>query len=72
VTADDKPADAPDAPDTEAGAPPAADDAKRRFQEALERKRHRESHSDGPHGGGKSVTQHADMKRQRTFRRKSG
>ena len=55
---------------------PAADDApdetRRRFEEALERKRHRAAHGDGPHGGGKSVTQHADMKRQRTFRRKSG
>ncbi|HET7529997.1 MAG TPA: DUF5302 domain-containing protein [Mycobacteriales bacterium] len=55
-------------PDTD----PAADETRRRFEEALERKRHRAAHGDGPHGGGKSVTQHADMKRQRTFRRKSG
>jgi hypothetical protein len=63
--------DKDDAPDTE----PVADadaDTRRRFEEALERKRHRAAHGDGPHGGGKSVTQHADMKRQRTFRRKSG
>lgn len=53
-------------------AEPASDDTRRRFEEALERKRHRAAHGDGPHGGGKSVTQHADMKRQRTFRRKSG
>jgi hypothetical protein len=58
-----------EAPDTES-APP--DDTRRRFEEALERKRHRAAHGDGPHSGGKSVTQHADMKRQRTFRRKSG
>ena len=57
-----------EAPDTE----PAADETRRQFEEALERKRHRAAHGDGPHGGGKSVTQHADMKRQRTFRRKSG
>ena len=50
----------------------ATDDTRRRLEEALERKRHRAAHGDGPHGGGKSVTQHADMKRQRTFRRKSG
>jgi hypothetical protein len=49
-----------------------ADETRRRFEEALERKRHRAGHGEGPHGGGKSVTQHADMKRQRTFRRKSG
>jgi hypothetical protein len=63
--------DKDDAPDTEPAAD-ADDDTKRRFEEALERKRHRAAHGDGPHGGGKSVTQHADMKRQRTFRRKSG
>jgi Family of unknown function (DUF5302) len=50
----------------------ADDESRRRFEEALERKRHRAGHGEGPHGGGKSVTQHADMKRQRTFRRKSG
>ena len=50
----------------------ADDDTRKRFEEALEKKRHREGHGEGPHGGGKSVTQHADMKRQRTFRRKSG
>ena len=58
------------APDPDAGS--ASDDTRRRFEEALERKRHRAGHGEGPHGGGKSVTQHADMKRQRTFRRKSG
>jgi hypothetical protein len=56
-----------DAPQTDS-----ADENRRRFEEALERKRHRGGHGEGPHGGGKSVTQHADMKRQRTFRRKSG
>lgn len=57
-----------EAPKTES----ADDESRRRFEEALERKRHRAGHGEGPHGGGKSVTQHADMKRQRTFRRKSG
>ena len=50
----------------------AAEETRRRFEEALERKRHRAGHGEGPHGSGKAVTQHADMKRQRTFRRKSG
>jgi hypothetical protein len=59
--------DEKDAPETGS-----TDETRKRFEEALERKRHREGHGEGPHGGGKSVTQHADMKRQRTFRRKSG
>lgn len=63
MTDDDKPT-----PDDE----PSTDDTRKRFEEALERKRQRSGHGEGPHGGGKSVTQHADMKRQRTFRRKSG
>ena len=54
-----------------AGEPDAGAETRRRFQEALERKRHREAHGDGAHGTGKNVTQH-DVKRQRTFRRKSG
>jgi len=59
--------------DKDAPQPDSADDEnRRRFEEALERKRHRGGHGEGPHGAGKSVTQHADMKRQRTFRRKSG
>jgi hypothetical protein len=60
------------APDADSSADNAADDTRRRFEEALERKRHKAGHGEGPHGGGKSVTQQADMKRQRTFRRKSG
>jgi len=62
VTDDEK------AADSESG----TDETRRRFEEALARKRDRAGHGEGPHGGGKSVTQHADMKRQRTFRRKSG
>jgi hypothetical protein len=62
--------DEKNAPDSDADS--AAEDNRRKFEEALERKRHRAAHGEGPHGGGKAVTQHADMKRQRTFRRKSG
>jgi Family of unknown function (DUF5302) len=69
VSEDDAKPEADAAPDADAGT---ADAAKRRFKEALDRKRHREGHGEGAHGTGKSVTQHADMKRQRTFRRKSG
>jgi hypothetical protein len=48
------------------------DDARRKFREALDRKRHRESHGAAPADSGRSLLAHESTKRQRQFRRKSG
>ena len=52
--------------------PPQDDDARRRFREALDRKRNREGHGSTPADPGKSMLAHESTKRQRQFRRKSG
>jgi len=58
--------DAADQPSTE------DDEARRKFQEALDRKRNREGHGSTPRDPGRSMLAHESTKRQRTFRRKSG
>ena len=50
----------------------AADDTRRRFEEALERKRGRAGAGRNPHDPGHTVVPQSNTKRQRTFRRKSG
>lgn len=56
---DDKPADP-------------QDETRRKFQEALQRKRARGAGGSTPHGPARSAAPHENDKRQRTFRRKSG
>ena len=50
----------------------AEDETKRRFEEALERKRGRGGAGGNPHDPGRTVVPQSNTKRQRTFRRKSG
>jgi hypothetical protein len=60
VAADDKTKETPD------------DETRRRFEEALARKRGRGASSGSPHEPGRGVVPQSNTKRQRTFRRKSG
>jgi hypothetical protein len=48
------------------------DETRRKFQEALDRKRNREGHGGAPRDPNSSMLAHESKKRQRTFRRKSG
>ena len=48
------------------------DPTRQRFQEALARKRERESHAQATRESGRTALPHSNTKRQRTFRRKSG
>jgi len=50
----------------------AEDETRRRFEEALARKRGRTGSGGNPHDPGRSVVPQSNTKRQRTFRRKSG
>jgi hypothetical protein len=52
--------------------PENSDDTRRRFEEALARKRARGGSGNAPHDPGRSVVPQSNTKRQRTFRRKSG
>jgi hypothetical protein len=54
-------------------APSSADDeTRKRFEEALARKRGRAGSNAAPHDPGRTVVPQSNTKRQRTFRRKSG
>jgi hypothetical protein len=48
------------------------DETRRRFEEALARKRGRAGAGSNPHEPGRGVVPQSNTKRQRTFRRKSG
>jgi hypothetical protein len=50
----------------------AEDDMRRRFEEALDRKRGKSDAGASPHDPGRTVVPQSNTKRQRTFRRKSG
>jgi hypothetical protein len=50
----------------------AGDDTRRRFEEALARKRGRAGGGGNPHDPGRTVVPQSNTKRQKTFRRKSG
>jgi hypothetical protein len=52
--------------------PNADDETRRRFEEALARKRGRSGSGNSPHDPGRTVVPQSITKRQRTFRRKSG
>ena len=78
-------ADSPEAPGTEAGdtgpapaaddAKPELDDVKRRFREALDRKKQANSADSAASGGkgkGKAQAAHGPASTRRSFRRKSG
>jgi hypothetical protein len=58
---------------SEEKAPPRTDDdTRKRFEEALARKRDKSGAASNPHDPGRTVVPHSNDKRQRTFRRKSG
>ena len=48
------------------------DETRRRFEEALARKRGRSGGTGNPHEPGRGVVPQSNTKRQKTFRRKSG
>jgi Family of unknown function (DUF5302) len=68
---DDAPSEAPDEPDT---AKPDLDEVKRKFREALERKRgaHGSANAEGAQDTGKVHGSHGPVSTRRSFRRKSG
>ena len=64
----------PKGPDPEAAAKPDLDEVKRKFREALERKRHAHagSNAEGAQDTGKVHGSHGPAASRRSFRRKSG
>jgi hypothetical protein len=71
------PAKAAPAPEKQAAPAPTKaanpqDEMRRRFEEALARKRDRGGDAGSPHDPGRTVVPQSNTKRQRTFRRKSG
>ena len=60
------------APEPEAAAPPDLDETKRKFREALERKRGAHASAEGAHDTGKVHGSHGPAVSRRSFRRKSG
>ena len=60
------------APEPEAAAPPDLDETKRKFREALERKRRTHATAEGADHTGKVHGSHGPPTSRRTFRRKSG
>jgi hypothetical protein len=70
-----KPADAPSSAEQDPGtAKPDLDEVKRKFREALERKRgtHAGASAEGAHDTGKVHGSHGPAASRRSFRRKSG
>jgi len=63
---------APEAGAPEAAAPPDLDETKRKFREALERKRRTHATAEGADHTGKVHGSHGPPTSRRTFRRKSG
>jgi len=63
---------APEAGAPEAAAPPDLDETKRKFREALERKRRTHATAEGADHTGKVHGSHGPPASRRTFRRKSG
>jgi hypothetical protein len=63
---------APEAGAPEAAAPPDLDETKRKFREALERKRRTHATAEGADHTGKVHGSHGPAASRRTFRRKSG
>ena len=63
---------APEAGAPEAAAPPDLDETKRKFREALERKRRTHAPAEGADHTGKVHGSHGPPTSRRTFRRKSG
>jgi hypothetical protein len=62
----------PEAGAPEAAAPPDLDETKRKFREALERKRRTHATAEGADHTGKVHGSHGPPTSRRTFRRKSG
>jgi len=62
----------PEAGAAEAAAPPDLDETKRKFREALERKRRTHATAEGADHTGKVHGSHGPAASRRTFRRKSG
>jgi hypothetical protein len=74
ASADDAPSGEHDGTDDAAAAKPDLSEMKRKFREALERKRgvHASANAEGAHGTGKVHGSHGPAASRRSFRRKSG